>query len=328
MPATMTLRLMALVLLTALLAASAAATSAATDYPSRPLRLLVPFPPGGGVDLLARMLGTRLSEGLGQQVVVDNRAGGGGVIATDLAAKAHADGYTLLLGFIGPLAISPTISKLPYDPVRDFAALDLLASSYHIVVINPSVPARSVKEFIALAKSQPGKLNYASSGSGTNLHLAAELFKMVVGINLVHLPYRGAGPAANAVLAGESHLFFGSITSSMPFVRANRLVALAVTSPQRSPLAPEIPTLIESGVSGVNVPSWYTLVVPARTPRAAAEKLRAELKRTAANAEFREQIGRQAIEARALAPNEWAGFIKAELEKWGKVVRAVGIKPE
>jgi len=306
----------------------AAVPGIAADYPSRPLRLLVPFPPGGGVDLLARILGTRLSDALGQQVVVDNRAGGGGVIATDLAAKAPADGYTLLLGFIGPLAISPAISKLPYDPARDFAGLDLLASSYHIVVINPSVPARSVKEFIALAKSQPGKLNYASSGSGTNLHLAAELFKMVVGINLVHLPYKGAGPAANAVLAGESHLFFGSITSSMPFVRANRLVALAVTSPQRSPLAPEIPTLIESGVTEVNVPSWYTLVVPARTPRGVADRLRGELKRTAENAEFREQIGRQAIEARTLAPNEWAGFIKAELDKWSKVARTVGIKPE
>lgn len=324
----MTSRPAALALLAALVAALTVAPSAAADYPSRPLRLLVPFPPGGGVDLLARILGTRLSDGLDQQVVVDNRAGGGGIIATDLAAKAPADGYTLLLGFIGPLAISPAISKLPYDPARDFAGLDLLASSYHIVVINPSVPARSVKEFIALAKSQPGKLNYASSGSGTNLHLAAELFKMVVGIDLVHLPYKGAGPAANAVLAGESHLFFGSITSSMPFVRANRLVALAVTSPARSPLAPEIPTLIESGVTGVNVPSWYTLVVPARTPRAAADRLRGELKRIAANAEFRDQIGRQAIEARTLAPEEWAGFIKTELEKWGKVVRTVGIKPD
>jgi len=315
-------------LLAAILIAAAPANVAAAEYPSRPLRLLVPFPPGGGVDLIARVIGSRLTEALGQQVVVDNRAGGGGVIATDTAAKAPADGYTLLLGFIGPLAISPTISRQPYDPVRDFAGLDLLASSYHIVVINPSVPARTVKEFIALAKSQPGTFNYASSGSGTNLHLAAELFKMVTGVNLVHLPYKGAGPAANAVLAGESHLFFGSITSSMPFVRANRLVALAVTSPQRSTLAPEIPTLIESGVTGVNVPSWYTVVAPARTPRAVADRLRGELKRIADNTDFREQLGRQAIDARTLAPGEWPAFIRAELDKWGKVVRAVGIKPE
>lgn len=316
------------VLLALSLSVTTFATAVAADYPSRPLRLLVPFPPGGGVDLIARVIGTRLSESLAQQVVVDNRAGGGGVIATDTAAKAASDGYTLLLGFIGPLAISPTISKQPYDPVKDFTGLDLLASSYHIVVINPSVPARTVKEFIALARSQPGRLNYASSGSGTNLHLAAELFKMVTGVNLVHLPYKGAGPAANAVLAGEAHLFFGSITSSLPFVRANRLVALAVTSPSRSPLAPEIPTLIESGVSGVNVPSWYTVLAPAGTPRAVADRLRGELKRIAVNADFREQLGRQAIEARTLAPGEWPAFIRAELDKWGRVVRAVGIRPD
>ena len=325
---TMPLRSMCAVLATALLSVATFATAAAADYPSRPLRLLVPFPPGGGVDLLARLLGGRLSEALGQQIVVDNRAGGGGVIATEIAAKAPADGYTMLLGFIGPLAISPTISKLPYDPVRDFAALDPLASSYHIVVINPSVPARSVKELIALARSQPGKFNYASSGPGTNLHLAGELFKMVVGVNLVHVPYKGAGPAANAVIAGESHLFFGSITSSMPFVRANRLLALAVTSPARSPLAPEIPTLVESGVTGVNVPSWYVLVVPAATPRPIAERLRADLRRIAANADFRDQLARQAFETRNLAPGEFSAFLKAELEKWGKVARAVGIKPD
>ena len=320
-------RQMGRALLAALLSVAALAAGAA-EYPSRPLRLLVPFPPGGGVDLIARVIGNRLTESLGQQVVIDNRAGGGGVIATDTAAKAPADGYTLLLGFIGPLAISPAISKQPYDPARDFAGLDLLASSYHIVVINPAVPARTVKEFIALAKSQPGKLNYASSGSGTNLHLAAELFKMVAGVNLVHLPYKGAGPAANAVLSGESHLFFGSITSSMPFVRSNRLVALAVTSPRRSPLAPEIPTLSESGVTGVDVPSWYTVVAPARTPRVVADRLRGELRRIAEHADFREQIGRQAIEARTLAAGEWTHFIRGELDKWGKVVRSVGIKPD
>ncbi len=315
-------------LLVAILMSAPLANAAAAEYPSRPLRLLVPFPPGGGVDLIARVIGSRLTDALGQQVVVDNRAGGGGVIATDTAAKAPADGYTLLLGFIGPLAISPTISKLPYDPARDFAGLDLLASSYHIVVINPSVPARTVKEFIAVAKSQPGKFNYASSGTGTNLHLAAELFKMVTGVNLVHIPYKGAGPAANAVLAGESHLFFGSITSSMPFVRANRLVALAVTSPRRSPLAPEIPTLAESGVTGVDVPSWYTVVTPAGTPRVVADRLRGELKRISDHADFREQLGRQAIEVRTLASGEWSAFIRAELDKWGRVVRTVGIKPD
>jgi tripartite-type tricarboxylate transporter receptor subunit TctC len=319
---------MRLCALAALLAAFAAGPIAAADYPTRPLRLLVPFPPGGGNDLLARMFGGRLAELLGQQVVVDNRAGGGGIIATEMAAKSPPDGYTMVLGFIGPMAISPHLSKVPYDPARDFTSLDVLASSYHIIVTNPSVGARSVKDFIALAKAQPGKLNYASSGNGTNLHLASELFKMIVGVNLVHVPYKGAGPAAAAVLAGEAHLLFGSITSSMPFVRANRLVAIAVTSPERSPLAPEVPTLIESGVKGVNVPSWYALVLPAATPKPALARLRAEMKRVEANPEFRQQIEKQAISARPLQPGEWDGFIRDELAKWGKVVKSVGIKAD
>jgi tripartite-type tricarboxylate transporter receptor subunit TctC len=319
---------MRLCALAALLAAFAAGPSAAADYPTRPLRLLVPFPPGGGNDLLARIFGGRLAELLGQQVVVDNRAGGGGIIATEMAAKSPPDGYTMALGFIGPMAISPHLSKVPYDPARDFTSLDVLASSYHIIVINPSVAARSVRDFIALAKAQPGKLNYASSGNGTNLHLASELFKMVMGVNLVHVPYKGAGPAAAAVLAGEAHLLFGSITSSMPFVRANRLVAIAVTSPERSPLAPEVPTLIESGVKGVNVPSWYALVLPAATPKPALARLRAEMRRVEANPEFRQQIEKQAISARPLQPGEWDRFIREELAKWGKVVRSVGIKAD
>jgi tripartite-type tricarboxylate transporter receptor subunit TctC len=308
--------------------ASNAQTPASSNYPSRPLRLIVPFAPGGGNDILARILATQLAAGLGQQVLVDNRPGGAGIIATESVAKASPDGYTLLLGFMGPLAISPAFTQLPYDPERDFIPLDLLATSYHILVVNPSVPARSVQELIKLAKSQPGKLNYASSGLGANLHLMTELFKMVVGVDVVHVPYKGSGPAANAVLAGEAQLLFGSITSSLPYVRANRLVALAVTSPMRSPLAPDVPTLMENGVQGVDVPSWYTLLVPARTPREAADKLRAELKRIASTPDFREQLARQAIEVRTPSPNEYAEFLKAEIEKWGKVVRSKGLKAE
>ena len=319
---------LALLVLVLLLAGAGPAAAASADFPSRPLRLLVPFPPGGGNDLLARIFGGRLAELLGQQVVVDNRGGGGGVIATEMAAKAPPDGYTMVLGFIGPMAISPNLSKLPYDPARDFTSLDVLASSYHVLVTNPSVPARTMKDFIALAKSQPGKLNYASSGNGTNLHLAAELFKMIAGVNLVHVPYKGAGPAAAAVLAGEAHLLFGSITSSMSFVRQKRLVAIAVTSPERSPLAPEVPTLVESGLKGVDVPSWYTLVLPAATPRPALERLRAEMRRVEANPEFRQQIEKQAISARPLKPGEWDRFIRDELAKWGKVVKTVGIKAD
>jgi len=303
-------------------------TAAAADYPVKAVRLIVPFAPGGGNDLLARVLSTQLAAGLGQQVVVENRPGAAGITATDVVAKAAPDGYTLLLGFIGPLALSPAFVRLPYEPAADFAPLGLLAKSYHILVINPALPVRSVKELIDYAKSQPGRLNYASSGQGANLHLLTELFKNAAGVDMVHIPYKGTGPAATAVLAGEAQLLFSSITSSLPLVRANRLVALAVTSPQRSPLAPDLPTLVESGISGVDVPSWYTVLVPARTPRDVAERLRAELKRVAANAEFTDQLARQAIEVQILTTGEYTEFLNAEIEKWGRVVRINGLKAE
>jgi tripartite-type tricarboxylate transporter receptor subunit TctC len=300
--------------------------AAGAGYPERPLRLIVPFAPGGGNDLLARLLATELAEGLSQQTIVDNRPGAAGITATEWVAKAPADGYTLLLGFVGPLAISPALGKLPYDPLADFVSLDLLASSYHILVVNPAVPARSVAELVQLAKREPGRLNYASSGTGANLHLMTELLKNVTGIDIVHIPYKGAGPAASAVLAGEAQILFGSIASTLAYVRAHRLVALAVTSPARSPLAPEVPTLRESGIDGVDVPSWYTLLAPARTPTEPVRRLRAELARIASKPGFRDQLARQAIDARTISPDEYAAFLKREIDKWGGVVRSNGIK--
>ena len=300
--------------------------AAGAGFPERPLRLVVPFAPGGGNDVLARLLSTELGEGLSQPTLVENRPGAAGVTATESVAKAPADGYTLLLGFVGPLALSPALGKVPYDPLRDFASLDLLASSYHILVVNPALPARSVKELVELAKREPGRLNYASSGTGANLHLMTELLKNVTGIDIVHVPYKGAGPAASAVLAGEAQILFGSIASTLAYVRADRLVALAVTSPARSPLAPDVPTLAESGIEGVDVPSWYTLLVPARTPAEPVRRLRAELARIASKPAFREQLARQAIEVRTIAPDEYAAFLRREIDKWSGVVRANGIK--
>jgi tripartite-type tricarboxylate transporter receptor subunit TctC len=302
--------------------------AAGADYPVKPLRLVVPFAPGGGNDVLARLLATELGEGLSQQTLVENRPGASGVTATDFVAKAAPDGYTLLLGFVGPLALSPAVGKVPYDSLRDFAPLELLASSYHILVINPAVPARSVRELVELAKRQPGKLNYASSGTGANLHLTTELFRNATGIDIVHIPYKGAGPAASAVLAGEAQIVFGSIASTLSYVRGGRVVALAVTSPARSPLAPDVPTLAESGIEGVDVPSWYTLLVPARTPAEPVRRLRAELAKVAAKPAFREQLARQAIEVRTIAPAEYAAFLKKEIDKWTGVVRANGIKAD
>jgi tripartite-type tricarboxylate transporter receptor subunit TctC len=310
------------------LAAMLPLAAAAAAYPTKPLHLVVPFAPGGGNDLLARAVATQLAAGLGQQVVVDNRPGAAGITATDVVAKSAPDGYTVLLGFIGPLVLEPALTKVPYDSVADFVSLDLLAKSYHILVVNPSLPVHSVPELIAYAKRQPGKLNYASSGQGANLHLITELFKNATGIDMVHVPYKGAGPAATAVIAGEAQVLFGSIASTLSYVRGNRLVALAVTSPERSPLAPEVPTLLESGISGVDVPSWYTLLLPARTPTDITKRLRAEMKRIAADRDFTTQLARQAIDVQLLAPGEYTTFLKAELAKWAGIVRTNGLKPE
>lgn len=316
---------------TALLLALALRTAPAADapsYPAKPIRLLVPFAAGGGNDTLARILATPLGERLAYQVVVDNRPGGGGIVANDLVAHATPDGYTLLLGYLGPLAVSPSLQKLPYDPVRDFTSLGFLASGYHVLVINPSVPARSVKEFIAYAKANPGRLNSAFAGVGAAGHLTTELFRSVVGIDLVHVPYRGSGPASAAVMSGEAHMQFASVASSMPFVRTNRLVALAVTSPKRLAAAPEVPTLVESGVTGVNAQSWYTLLAPSRTPNAVVERLSRELNGILGTNDVRDQLARQALETQAMTAAEFKVFLNAEIGKWAKVVRTAGIKAE
>jgi tripartite-type tricarboxylate transporter receptor subunit TctC len=315
--------------LTSMLFAAITTTAIAQQtYPTKPIRLIVPFAPGGGNDFLARLVGQKLSERLGQQFVVDNRAGASGIVATDLVAKAAPDGYTLLLGFVGPLALNPNLEKVPYNPVHDFAAASLLASSYHILVVHPSVPARSVKELIALAKARPGEINYASSGSGATLHLVGELFKSAAGINITHIPYKGAGPAAIAVISGEAQMMFSSTTAVIQHMRANRLAALAVTSPNRSPLAPEVPTLVESGLRGVEVGSWYVLLAPAATPREIITRLHAEIVRLAAMPDYRQQLEKQAFEPLTSSPEQFPAFVKAELEKWGKVIKTAGVKSE
>jgi len=290
--------------------------------------LIVPFAPGGGNDFLARVVGQKLGERLGQQFVIDNRAGASGIVATDLVAKAVPDGYTLLLGFIGPLALNPHLEKVPYNPVRDFAAASLLASSYHILVIHPSVRARSVQDLIALAKARPGEINFGSSGSGATLHLIGELFKSAAGISITHIPYKGAGPAAIAVISGEAQMMFSSITAVLPHLRSNRLVALAVTSPNRSPLVPEVPTLTESGLRGVEVGSWYALVAPAATKREIIARLHAEIVTLAAIPDYRQQLEKQGFEPLTSNPEKFPIFVQAELDKWGKVIKAAGIKSD
>ena len=298
-------------------------------WPAKSIRWIVPFPPGGGNDTVARAVGQRLAETIGQQVVIDNRPGAGGTIGADLAAHAPGDGYTLFLAGVASHGINPALGgKLPYDPVRDFISLDFFATSYHLLISHPSVPVKTVKELIAHARANPGRLNYASSGSGANLHLSGELFKMATGTDLVHIPYKGAGPAAAAVLAGEAQLLFSSITAALPLARAGRVTALAMTSPKRSPLAPEVPTLNEQGIFNVEVPSWYTLMAPARTPREAAERLRAEVRRVVAIAEFRETLGKQAIDVQVMPQAEFTAFLKADTAKYAAVVKKSKITAE
>jgi tripartite-type tricarboxylate transporter receptor subunit TctC len=317
-----------LVLIAAALLATSASAVAQQAYPSKPIRLVVPFAAGGGNDFLARVVGQKLGERLGQPFIIDNRAGAGGILATELVAKAAPDGYTLLLGFIGPFAIIPHVEKIAYNPVRDFTAASLLASSYHVMVVHPSLPVRTVKELIALARARPGEINYASSGSGGNLHLVGELFKATTGVNLTHVPYKGTAPAAIAVVSGEAQLLFSSITAAMPHIASRRMVPLAVTSPNRSALVPDVPTLAESGLGKVDVGSWYALVAPAATPRDIIARLNGEIVKLTATSEYRQQLTKQAFEPLTSSPEQFPAFVQAELEKWGRIVKAAGVKSE
>lgn len=300
--------------------------SAQQNYPNRPIRFIVPFAPGGGTDFVGRLVAQKLGERLGQQLVVENRSGAGGAIGTNLVASAAPDGYTLLLGMVSPLAINPNLEKVPYDPVRDFSAASLLASSYHVLVVHPSLPAKSVKDLVALAKARPGQINYASAGAGTNLFLIAELFKSATGTDIVHIPYKGTAPAVIAMLSGESQMMFGGITGVMHHVNTNRLRAIAVTSPNRSSLLPQVPTLIESGLRGVDVASWYALLAPAGTPRPILDRLSQHVAQMATQPEYRKELEKQAFETLSTTPDHFAAFMKEELEKWARVIKTAGIK--
>ncbi|MBI3044559.1 MAG: tripartite tricarboxylate transporter substrate binding protein [Betaproteobacteria bacterium] len=300
--------------------------SAQQNYPNRPIRFIVPFAPGGGTDYVGRLVARKLGERLGHQLVVENRAGAGGAIGSNLVARATPDGYTLLLGMVSPLAISPNLENVPYDPVRDFSAASLLASSYHVLVVHPSLPVKSLKELVALAKSRPGQINYGSAGTGTNLFLIGELFKAATGTDIVHIPYKGTGPAVIAILSGESQMMFGGVTGVMHHVSNNRLRAIAVTSPNRSPLLPQVPTLIELGLRGVDVGSWYALLAPAGTPRPILDRLSQEIAQVSTSSDYRKELEKQAFEILSTSPDHFAGFMKEELAKWAKVIKIAGIK--
>ena len=312
--------------LLAALSLAACALAHAQPYPSRPVRIVVPFPPGGPTDIVARLVSQKMTEGLKQPVVVENRAGAGGVLGTEFVAKAPADGYTLLMGTIGGLAVS--MSLLPdrgYDTLRDFAPITQAVNVTSILVTHPSVPVKSVLELLALARLHPGKLNYGSSGGGTVTHLAGELLKLMGGVNIIHVPYKGGAPALTAILSGEVDLTYENSLIIVPHIKSGKVRALGVTSAQRSKLLPDLPSVAEA-LPGYGASGWYGLVAPAATPKDVLARLNAEAVKALRSPEVAERLSGQGAEPAPGSPGDFAAFIRAEIDKWSKVVKAANMK--
>ncbi len=307
---------------------SPASCAESSAYPTRPVRLLVPFAPGGGADTLSRILTPKFHDALGQPWVVDNRGGAAGNIAAETVARAAPDGHTVFMGFNTVLTVNPSLYKLSYNVEKDLQPVTMLATAQYILVLHPSVPAATLKEFIALAKQKPGSLNYSSAGVGSPLHLAAELFKKRAGIDMVHLAYKGGGPAAAAVLAGEAQVLFASVASSLPQIKAGRLKALAATGAKRSKVAPELPTIAESGFPGFDVSSWYALLVPAGTLPAIVNRIRGAAMKAVALPDVQEAMSRQGLEVETSTPQELTARIESETAVWTGVIKEAGIKAE
>lgn len=298
----------------------------ADNYPNKPIRFLVGFAPSGVNDLVARAVAAKLGPRLGQQVVVENRPGAGGNIATQLVARAAPDGYTMLLGSVASLAMSPALHReLPFDPINDFAPITQAVGVSSLIVVHPSMPARSLKEFVALAKKQPGKLNFGSPGTGSIAHLAAELFKKTAGINIQHVPYKGGGPALVDVLAGQVECLISVISTTAPHVKLGKLRGLAVTSSNRSPVLPEVPTVAETGYSGYEASGWLGLLFPAKTPEPIVERLHREAVAALNMSDVRDGLQSVGLDPAPSSPNAFRAYIKAELAKWAKVIKEAGI---
>ena len=298
-------------------------------YPSKPIRVIVPFAPGGGADLVGRLVAQKLTESFKQQAIVDNRAGAAGRIGAELVAKAPPDGYTLLMATTSLMITAPALyAKLPYDVQKDFAPVTLLASGSYVLVVHPSVPAKTVRELIAIAKSKKGALNYASSGSGGPAHLAAELFKSMAGVDMTHIAYKGSAPGTMAVLAGETDLMFSNISPAIPAIQSNRLRGIAVTSEKRSSMLPQLPTVAESGLPGFRVETLYAMLAPAATPHDIIALLNAELVKAFDSADVRKRLASDGTEAMVSSPENLGKLIRDETRIWTKVIRDAGIKPE
>jgi len=299
----------------------------AQTYPARPIRLIIPFPPGGSNDIVGRMIGAQLSQRLGQQVVPDNRGGAGGVIGTEGAARSQPDGYTLLIVSIA-YAYNPSLYKLSFDPVKSFTPVSLLGRGPNVLAVHPSLPVKSTRELIALAKARPGQLLYASAGVGTFQHLSSELFRMMAGISMVHVPFKGGGPAMIDVIAGNSQISIGSLIQTLPHIRSGRLKALGTGGAKRVPALPDVPTISESGLPGYEANNWWGVLAPAGTPSAVVTKLNDELAAILKSAETQKRFSSEGAEAVSMAPDAFGKFIASEMAKWSKVVKEAGIRAE
>ena len=299
----------------------------AQGYPEKPIRFLVGFPPGGTNDIVTRLLAQKLSETMGQSLVVENRGGANTAIATELLARAAPDGYTILLNSAGH-ATNPWLMKLSFDSVKDFAFITLVAETQNLLVVHPSLPSRNVKDLIAFSRKHPGQINYASGGTGTTVHLSGELFQHMTGVKWVHIPYKGTGPGVVELIAGHTSVMFPNLPGAIGHARSGKLRALAVTGARRSAAAPDIPTVDESGLPGFEVTAWFGVSAPARTPRAIIDRLSGEMVRALKSPDLREKLLAAGAEPVGITPEEYTAFVRSEIEKWGKVIRAAGIKGE
>jgi len=320
------MRLAALFIAAVLVAA--AHDAPAQQYPTKPIRLIVGYAAGGGTDTVARVFAQRLTDGLGRQVIVDNRPGAAGNISTELAVRSPPDGYTLLMGNIGPIAVNPHLYKLAFDPLRDLTPISLIALAPLLVVVHPSLPVKSLKDLVALARREPGKLSYSSAGVGSSNHLAGALFNIEARTDVVHIPYKGAAPALTDLIAGNVQLSFQTLPSLGGSVRSGRVRALAVTSAKRSRLYPEIPTAAEAGLKEFEVSAWYSIVAPAGTPRTVVDRVRDEIVKALAQKDVLDRVTAEGADPMGSTPEAFAEFMRIETAKWGRVVRISGMKPD
>ena len=304
-----------------------AAPLAAEDYPSRPVRLIIPFPAGGSNDVVGRLVANQLSIQLGHKVFVDNRAGAGGVIGTEAAANSAPDGYTLLVVSLAH-AVNPALYKLNYDPIKSFAAISIMATGPNVLVVNPSLPVHSVKELLALVKERPGAIDYASAGVGSFQHLGGELFKLTAGVNLQHVPYKGGGPAMQDVIAGHVKVMFSSLVQTTPFIQSGQLRALGVGGTARNPVLPDVPTIAEAGVPGYHADNWWGIVAPAGTPQPIVDKLYADIQAALKAPELKEAFAREGAAAVTMSTVEFGQYMESEMAKWARVVKEGNIRPQ